>query len=144
MQDDPLIHRVALTPALRSQLDDVNSQVNARTTYVPDIQKYGALDRWEDASREGNQGDCEDFAIAKYHQLRTLGWPQAALDIAICLDEVGEGHAVLVARTDQGDLVLDNRQARVWPWDELITAGYRFEKITVGGSFRDWRLIPQA
>ena len=115
--------------------------MNQGTTYVSDIQKYGVIDRWEDADQEGHQGDCEDYAIAKYHRLHDLNWPQDALDVAICLDELGEGHAVLVARTDQGDLVLDNRQTLVLPWDQLASMGYRFLRVTVGGSFQNWRQV---
>ena len=141
MQTDPLIHRVVLVANLRDQLDQVNAHVNSVTTYIPDIVKYGVAERWEDAAKEGNQGDCEDFALAKRQALRDLGWPQAALDIATCADETGQEHAVLIARTDQGDLVLDNRQNTVWRWDQLAAFGYTFQKVTVGGSLLTWRAV---
>lgn len=138
------ITREPLTAERRDQLERVNAVVNARTVYVPDTMKYGMAERWEDAGQNGNEGDCEDFALAKRTQLRALGWPQAALDLAICITEDGGLHAVLIARTDQGDYVLDNRQRDVWRWDKLADFGYRFEKVTIGGSLLNWRAVENA
>ena len=44
------------------------------------------------------------------------GWPASALLITVVRDERGEGHAVLTARTMQGDFILDNKtdEIRVW------------------------------
>lgn len=142
MQTDLAIIREPLTEARRDQLDRVNAKINSSTVYVPDADKYGVAERWEDAAKHGNEGDCEDFAIAKRNALRAIGWPQASLDIAVCITEDGQKHAVLVARTDQGDFVLDNRQHIVWRWDQLADYGYLFEQITVGGSLLNWRSIP--
>lgn len=38
-----------------------------------------------------------------------MGWSSRALRIATAVTRSGEGHAVLIVRTDRGDLVLDNR-----------------------------------
>jgi predicted transglutaminase-like cysteine proteinase len=38
---------------------------------------------------------------------------------------VGAGHAVLMARTDRGDFILDNKRKAVLPWRET---GYRYVK----------------
>ncbi len=71
-------------------------------------------------------GDCEDFALTKRRALIKAGWPPASLRIAIALTSAGEGHAVLVATTTTGDVVLDNRTNQIKPWKK---SGLRFTKI---------------
>ena len=144
MQADPLIQRITLTDALKAQLESVNAAVNNDVRYVPDIVKYGRAEYWENADKAGEEGDCEDEVLAKRQRLRDLGWPQASLDVARCTDEKGEEHAVLIARTDQADMVLDNRQNSVWRWDQLSAFGYTFQAVTVGGSLLEWRSVPEA
>ena len=46
------------------------------------------------------------------------GWPQSALLLTVVRDERGDGHAVLTARTAQGDFILDNKIAEVRPWNK--------------------------
>ena len=41
------------------------------------------------------------------------------------IDELGEGHAVLLLRTNQGDYVLDNKTSSVLPWERT---GYVYVK----------------
>ena len=54
-------------------------------------------------------GDCEDFAIAKYFTLLNLGVPEEDLGLLMVRDErSGKGHAVLLARYEGSDYVLDN------------------------------------
>lgn len=61
-------------------------------------------------------GDCEDYVLAKRQRLIELDWAPSQLLIAV-VDDAGQGaHAVLIARTDQGDLVLDNLTDDVLPW----------------------------
>jgi predicted transglutaminase-like cysteine proteinase len=36
--------------------------------------------------------------------------------ITVVRDEFNEGHAVLTARTDDGDFILDNKTSRIVPW----------------------------
>ncbi len=62
-------------------------------------------------------GDCEEYAIMKREALVALGWPRVALRIAIGKTDRGENHAVLIARTTSGDIVLDNLT------DDLLTVG---------------------
>ena len=45
-----------------------------------------------------------------------LGWPASALLITVVRDERGEGHAVLTARTAQGDFILDNKTDEIKVW----------------------------
>ena len=45
--------------------------------------------------------------------------------MTVATDELGEGHAVLMIRTDRGDYILDNKTSAVLPWDRT---GYVFVK----------------
>lgn len=61
-------------------------------------------------------GDCEDYALTKRGYLVERGVPLNALRIATAYTRSGEAHAVLVLRSDQGDLVLDNRHDAIQHW----------------------------
>lgn len=108
---------VTATPAVMRQLERINTRVNNRITYRLDADHYGRDDYW--AYPTNNIGDCEDYALAKRRELIAAGWPASALLMATARSENGEGHAVLVARTNKGDFILDNRHARVMPWRAL-------------------------
>jgi predicted transglutaminase-like cysteine proteinase len=61
------------------------------------------------------KGDCEDFAILKKRELMRRGWPSSALLLTVARSG-GEGHTVLTVRTNDGDLVLDNRTFAIKDW----------------------------
>jgi predicted transglutaminase-like cysteine proteinase len=46
------------------------------------------------------------------------GWPVGSLLLTVVRDEKGEGHAVLTARTLQGDFILDNKLEEVRLWNQ--------------------------
>jgi len=56
-----------------------------------------------------NGGDCEDFALTKRLKLIAMGYAPDSLHLALCWTETREFHAVLIADTDDGQYVLDNR-----------------------------------
>lgn len=98
------------------QLRAVNRSVNA-LTYVSDTTNWGQADYWE-TPREmfARGGDCEGFALTKYFSLRRIGFAETDLRIAIVWDAVDrEQHAILLARTDAGYVVLDNKTAEMAP-----------------------------
>lgn len=96
-------------------LNAVNSEVNRTISPVED----GADDTWTAGEATG---DCEDYALTKRRRLVAAGIPGRALRLAVVLTEAGEGHAVLVARTDRGDFVLDNRTSDIRGWrDARVT-----------------------
>lgn len=117
-----------------TDLVEVNHQVNHDVTYTPDIIQYGEIDYWEDAGITG-KGDCEDYVLAKRRWLRDRGWPKESLNMAICLDLTGAGHAVLLAELDGEYWVLDNQSEDVLPFGRVH---YDWLERTVGGSFRQW------
>ncbi|MGB6906034.1 MAG: transglutaminase-like cysteine peptidase, partial [Methyloceanibacter sp.] len=54
----------------------------------------------------------------KRRMLIARGWPESTLLITVVRDENNEGHAVLTARTDVGDLVLDNKRQEIARWTD--------------------------
>jgi predicted transglutaminase-like cysteine proteinase len=93
----------------------VNQHVNEAIQPMTDLELYGVEEHWTIPSE---YGDCEDYALLKRRMLIERGWPSGALLIAVAFDEVGDGHAVLIARTDNGDLVLDNKVDEIRLWHE--------------------------
>ena len=73
----------------------------------------GVPDRWDLA--EDGQGDCEDFQLLKRRLLAEAGLPRRAMRMTVVVDDKGEGHAVLMIRTAQGDFVLDNKTSAILP-----------------------------
>lgn len=88
----------------------INAQVNARIRPADD---WG--DTW---ASDVTRGDCEDYVLAKREALVAAGLPASALRIAAATTRSGVGHAVLVVRTNQGDLVLDNLTSSIRRSDE--------------------------
>ena len=104
----------SLTEAAWNTLVSINHRVNRTIKAVTDLEYWGVGDRW-DYPVDG-YGDCEDIQLEKRRLLVERGFPARALRIAMVINPEGEGHAVLVARTDRGDYVLDNRIEEVLPW----------------------------
>lgn len=116
----PAEARFEATPQRIAELDDVNRTVNRQIVPVTDLELYGVQEFW---TIPVDRGDCEDYVLLKRQILMRRGWPSSALLITVVRDERGDGHAVLTARTAQGDFVLDNKVAVVKPWQQT---GYRF------------------
>ncbi len=96
--------------SMKAMVSGVNDLVNKKR-YIIDKKNWGKSDYWAtpvEFLKRG--GDCEDFAIAKYAALRSLGFPEERLRIAIVQDtKKGIPHAVLIAYTDEGAYLLDNQ-----------------------------------
>lgn len=88
----------------------VNSMMNAKP-YVADTRNWGKSDYWQTPVEFLTRGgDCEDYAIAKYASLRSLGVPENRMRIAIVQDlQKNIPHAVLIVYTDNDALILDNQ-----------------------------------
>ena len=114
---------VRMSPALWKALNDVNRQVNHTVSSVTDLEHWGSVDRWDYA--EDNLGDCEDFQLLKRKRLVELGVPRRVMLMTVVLDENNEGHAVLMVRTDRGDIILDNKRDAVLAWQNT---GYTYIK----------------
>jgi len=103
---------VELTDERRQAIEAVQATVNASIT-----PRIDSAHVW-DYSTDGT-GDCNKYALTKRRELVAQGFPRGALLLATATTERGEGHLVLVVRTDRGDLVLDNRVQRVVDWSVL-------------------------
>lgn len=114
---------IALTPATWQQIVSTNRRVNASVKAVTDLDHWGQADIWDLA--EDGSGDCEDYQLLKRQQLAGAGLPRRAMRMTVVIDEKGEGHAVLMIRTDRGDLVLDNKTDAILSWHQT---GYTYVK----------------
>ncbi|MBB3595728.1 putative transglutaminase-like cysteine proteinase [Rhizobium sp. BK529] len=106
---------VALSTYADKQLRAVNASVNRSIVPRNDASGKVSDDVWEVNVKSG---DCEDFALTKRDHLIAMGWSSKALRIAVARTPYGEGHAVLVVKTNVGDLVLDNRTNAIKTWDK--------------------------
>ncbi|MCB1485314.1 MAG: transglutaminase-like cysteine peptidase [Hyphomicrobiaceae bacterium] len=107
--------RYEATPERLSELDQVNRLVNKTIEPATDMEIYGVNELWTIPT---TRGDCEDFALLKRRMLMDRGWPAGALLMTVVRDEKNEGHAILTARTTQGDFVLDNKNEEVKLWTQ--------------------------
>ena len=105
--------RFSATPERLSELDTINRTVNRQIAPATDMEVYGQAEYWTIPT---TRGDCEDYALLKRQRLIARGWPASALLMTVVRDEKGEGHAVLTARTLQGDFILDNKVDEVKVW----------------------------
>ena len=120
--NDRVIDAVPLTDGLWQQLQVVNASWNAAVTPVTDADLYQVAEFW---TYPNGYGDCEDYALAKRRDLINAGWPASTLLMAVVKQKNGEGHAVLLVRTDRGDLVLDNQVGSIDLWSNTP---YKFIK----------------
>jgi predicted transglutaminase-like cysteine proteinase len=114
-----------------SELDEVNRTVNHAIRPATDLELYGVSERW---TLPVVKGDCEDYALLKRYILVRRGWPTSALLMTVVRDEQGEGHAVLTARTAQGDFILDNKveEVKLWhrtPYEFVMRQSYLNPKV---------------
>jgi len=106
---------VRLDAARWRELVAINARVNTVVAPVTDEDLFGKPEVWFYPT---DRGDCEDYVLLKQRQLLAAGWPASALLITVVRQSDGEGHAVLTVRTDRGDMVLDNLEAEIRPWNE--------------------------
>jgi predicted transglutaminase-like cysteine proteinase len=105
-----------------SQLVAINAGVNAAIIPETDEDLYHVAEYW---TFPDGRGDCEDIALEKRRQLIAAGWDPSTLLMTVVRERDGNGHAVLMVRTDRGDLVLDNQNANILLWN---ATAYQFVK----------------
>jgi len=104
----------------RAKLELVNNFMN-QTPFLSDLQHWGKEDYWATPVEflSTNGGDCEDYSIAKYFALRSLGVPDEKLRITYVKELViyNEAHMVLAyfPAPDAEPLVLDNINKSIRP-----------------------------
>lgn len=121
-----------LTEAGWRQLVSINDAINTSVTPITDQDLYHVNEYWTYPS---GSGDCEDFALEKRRHLIANGWSPSALLMTVVRQQNGEGHAVLMVRTDRGDLVLDNQVGEILVWKDT---NYQFVKRQSQTDSRKW------
>jgi len=106
------------------RLQRINRFFNERIVFRSDLGVWGEEDRWAsplEALARG-EGDCEDYAIAKYASLLAAGVPRRRLRLVYVramLPETGipQPHMVLAYHAEVGadPLILDNLRPEVLP-----------------------------
>lgn len=96
------------------QIRAVNDRLN-RAKYTLDINNYVQSDYWAAPNEFFHfDGDCEDYAIAKYFSLRALGFNSDSLRIVVLEDlNLRVAHAILAVTIDGRSYVLDNQISQV-------------------------------
>jgi predicted transglutaminase-like cysteine proteinase len=92
------------------QLRQVNARLNG-VRYVTDPVNWGLDDYWSTLAQFlRRDGDCEDYAIAKYMLLKQLGVPVADMRVVIVMDQnLNIPHAILAVRAGAATYILDNQ-----------------------------------
>ncbi|KPQ01626.1 transglutaminase-like cysteine peptidase [Marinobacter sp. HL-58] len=106
------LHNMAANAPVDRQLRLVNSFFN-RASFVTDMEHWGEEDYWATPVEllTTNGGDCEDFSIAKYLTLKSMGVPDEQLRIVyVKALELNQAHMVLAwyPEPDADPLILDN------------------------------------
>lgn len=112
--DEP--SKIEMTAARWAELNEVNDYVNRNIPQVEDAALYDRDEWWTVAGQQG--GDCEDLALLKQKMLAERGWPVDSLLITVAKQWNGEGHALLVVETTNGDYVLDNKNWAIVSWQD--------------------------
>lgn len=97
----------------RDKLQKVNNFFNSRIRFANDIDVWGIQDYWATPIEFicKSAGDCEDFAIAKYFTLKTMGIPDERLKITyVKAVQQNMHHMVLTyySTPEAEPLILDN------------------------------------
>jgi predicted transglutaminase-like cysteine proteinase len=114
---------IKLTAKDWQTLQRINRQVNTTIKPRTDKDHWGVDDVWDLA--EDGYGDCEDYQLLKRKLLVEAGFPRRALRMTVVIDDEDAGHAVMMLRTDRGDLILDNKKNAILPWHQT---GYTYIK----------------
>ncbi|MBL8708451.1 MAG: transglutaminase-like cysteine peptidase [Rhodospirillaceae bacterium] len=99
-----------------TQIKEVNKLLNSKK-YIIDMKNWGLEDYWATPYQFlRKNGDCEDYAIAKFMVLKALGVPMEDMRVVALQDlNLGVGHAVLVVYDGDSPLLLDNQIKTVVP-----------------------------
>lgn len=124
---------------LKDQIDGVNRLVNSYP-YIEDIVNWGMTDYWETPYEfQDRNGDCEDYAFAKFVSLRALGVSNDKLRMEIVqdLNLGGVIHAILIVFVEDKVYVLDNQIKQVM----LAVDIYHYKPIYSINEKHWWRHI---
>ncbi len=108
-----------------ARLQAINDFFNRRIVFRDDVQVWGQIDYWASPFEMmgKGEGDCEDFALAKYFSLRAVGVAASKLRLVYVRAQMGglggpvQAHMVLAyyAQPDAEPLILDNLISELRP-----------------------------
>ncbi len=110
----------------------MNNYANRTVQPVTDQDYYGVEEHW---TYPRTFGDCEDYALLKRYMLMQRGWPVSSLLITVVRQPNGDGHAVLTVRTNRGDFILDNMEAKIERWDRTPYKYLKRQSVTHSGEW---------
>lgn len=121
----------------------VNEFFNENIVYKDDMVLYQKNDHWASLAEtlKNAQGDCEDYAIAKYVTLRMLGVNDNKLKLKYVIQDSQNkltSHMILVYKKSNSstEMVLDNINGTISPLKERIDLSVRYSfnstKIWIG------------
>ena len=98
------------------QVKAVNKYLNG-VKYITDIRNWGVDDYWATPTQFRSQnGDCEDYAIAKYMSLRDIGFPLDKMRIVVVQGQnLGVTHGILAVYINNKPYILDNQIKQILP-----------------------------
>jgi predicted transglutaminase-like cysteine proteinase len=108
--------KIELTSDNWEMLVRTNSRVNRQIKPISDLKHFGRVNVW--VYPTDGKGDCKAYALVKQKELIAAGFPREALLITIVWTKENQGHAVLMARTNKGDYILDNLSPKVSLWTQ--------------------------
>ncbi|MBC7993308.1 MAG: transglutaminase-like cysteine peptidase [Rhizobacter sp.] len=107
------------------QLQAINQFFNQRIVFRDDTEVWAQIDHWASPleTLDKGQGDCEDYAIAKYFSLLAMGMPVSKLRLVYVRAQIGgpngavQAHMVLAYYAAAGaePMILDNLITDVRP-----------------------------
>lgn len=109
------------------KVETVNHFFNTHIRYSQDSENWNQNNFWAtpfESMIKGN-GDCEDYATAKFKSLLILGIPEDSLKLhyvklSYGRSDIQDPHMILVYEYNQNEsFVLDNFDARVLPYNDL-------------------------
>ena len=138
-RNDPAVLAIAdrlrgLSPA--EQLAVVQREVLARVKWSTDLETMHVADLWANAGetlRRG-AGDSEDIAIVEMQALKAAGFNSRDLYSSIGRQKPVGAHIVLLARTPDGFMVLDDRVGRPM----LAQSSRQFTPVLTIGEGKSW------
>lgn len=138
-RNDPAV--LAIADTLRGlspmeQLAAVQREVLARVKWATDLETMHVADLWANAGetlRRG-AGDSEDIAIVQMQALKAAGFNSRDLYISIGRQKPVGAHIVLLARTPDGFVVLDDRVGRPM----LAQSHRQFTPVLTIGEGKSW------
>ena len=122
--------------APEQQVAAAQAAVLSRVRWSHDLENMRVADFWSNAAEtlERGTGDSEDIAIVTMQVLKAAGFEPRDLYISIGRHRRAGAHAVLLARTPSGFMVVDDRVGRPLP----ATAEALFTPVLTIGQGKSW------